>query len=107
MLACSSVEVVRASCRFFRGVMAAIQLLLLPIIAFMKDHAVLCPSWGLRFDMNNFQAFLFAKMISLFFAASAFFQADRLSDESGERRHSLSACFTFSTADSHSWFHHG
>jgi hypothetical protein len=86
--------------------MAAIQLLPLPIIAFMKDHAVLCPSWGLRLDMNSFQAF-FSEMISLFFAASAFLQADRLSDESGERRHYLSACFTFSTAESHSWFHHG
>jgi hypothetical protein len=51
--------VVWPSCRFFRGGMAAIQLLPLPIIAFMKDHAVLCPSWGLRLDMNSFQAFFF------------------------------------------------
>ncbi|EFX76759.1 hypothetical protein DAPPUDRAFT_106661 [Daphnia pulex] len=60
--------------------MAAIQLLPLPIIAFMRPCCSL-PVLGV--------------------------EADRLSDESGERRHYLSACFTFSTAGLHSWFHHG
>ena len=34
--------------------------------------------------MNDFQAFIFAEMMTLFFTASNFFQAALLSDDRGE-----------------------
>ena len=72
-----------------------IPLFSLPIMAFVKDHVVMWPSWGFKLEMNDSQACFFAAMMSLFFTASAFFHAALFSDDSGERRHSFSTCFCF------------
>ncbi len=84
--------------------MAELQLFPLPIIAFMNDQVVLWPSWGLRLDINDFQAF-FCGDDESFLCRIGFFQAALLSEESGKRHHSLSAFFKFSTAASHSQYH--
>ena len=76
----------------------------LPIMAFVKDHVVIWPSWGFKLEMNDSQACFFAAMISLYFTASAFFHAAIFSDESGERRHSFSTCFMFFAAVSQGFF---
>jgi hypothetical protein len=75
-----------------------IQLFPWPLMALIKGHTWLLLDWGLRLLMKVDQAAFLAEIISRFLIASAFFQANLFSDESGDLRQAFSALLADATA---------
>jgi hypothetical protein len=67
-------------------------------MALIKGHTWLLLDWGLRLLIKVDQADFLAEMISRFLIASAFFQSNLFSYESGDLRQAFSALLADATA---------